>query len=160
MLLAAKNSPASAGEVRDLGLIPGSGRSPGGGHGNPLQYSCLENPTDRGAWKATARGVAKSRTPRSGFPSLTQAPGWRVTPEDAPRKKGAPSPQVLERYAMCAARWIQCEESLTTYGLLGKHPTTGQPVMSPFVNMSSTYMNQTNRLWNEIFQIILLLRQL
>lgn len=64
------------------------------------------------------------------------------------------SPQVLERYAMCAARWIQCEESLTTYGLLGKHPTTGQPVMSPFVNMSSTYMNQTNRLWNEIFQIV------
>ena len=46
----------------DLGLIPGLGRSPGGGHGNPLQYSCLENPTDRGAWQATIPGVAKSRT--------------------------------------------------------------------------------------------------
>ena len=45
-----KNLPASAGDVRDMGLIPGSGRSPGGGHGNPLQYSCLENPMDRGAW--------------------------------------------------------------------------------------------------------------
>ena len=46
----------------DPGVIPGSGRSPGGGHGNPLQYSCLENPTDRGAWWATVHGVAKSWT--------------------------------------------------------------------------------------------------
>ena len=45
----------------DTGSIPGSGRSPGGGHGNPLQYSCLENPTDRGAWQATVHGVAKVR---------------------------------------------------------------------------------------------------
>ena len=48
--------------VGDLGLIPGLGRSPGGGHGNPLQYSCLENPMDRGAWQATVHGVAKSHT--------------------------------------------------------------------------------------------------
>ena len=46
----------------DLGLIPGLGRSPGGGHGNPLQYSCLENPMDSGAWWATVQGVTKSRT--------------------------------------------------------------------------------------------------
>ena len=45
-----------------LGLIPGLGRSPGGGHGNPLQSSCLENPMDRGAWQATAHGVAERRT--------------------------------------------------------------------------------------------------
>ena len=48
-----KNLPASAGDMRDLGLIPGSGRSPGGGQGNPLQYSCLGKPKDRGAWQAT-----------------------------------------------------------------------------------------------------------
>ena len=48
--------------ARGLGLIPGLGRSPGGEHGNPLQYSCLENPLDRGAWWATVHGVAKSRT--------------------------------------------------------------------------------------------------
>ena len=54
-----KEWPAYAG---DLGSIPGWGRSPGGGHGNPLQYSCLENPMDRGAWWATDHGVAKSRT--------------------------------------------------------------------------------------------------
>ena len=57
-----KNTPASAGDIRDTGLIPGSGRSPGGGHGNPLQYSCLKNPVDRGAWWATVHGVTKSRT--------------------------------------------------------------------------------------------------
>ena len=57
-----KNSPANAGDIRDVGMIPGLGRSPGGGHGNPLQYSCLENPTDRGAWSATVHRVAKRQT--------------------------------------------------------------------------------------------------
>ena len=54
-----KNPPANAG---DVGLIPGSGRSPGEGHGNPIQYSCLENPMDRGAWWATVHRVSKSCT--------------------------------------------------------------------------------------------------
>ena len=57
-----KNLTANAEDVRHLGVIPGSGRSPGGGHGNPLQYSCLENPMDRGAWWAMVHGVAKSQT--------------------------------------------------------------------------------------------------
>ena len=57
-----KKLPASAGDIRDMGSIPGSGRSPGEGRGNPLQYSCLENPMDRGAWWAIVHGVAKSRT--------------------------------------------------------------------------------------------------
>ena len=57
-----KNLPATAGEPRDMGSIPGSERSPGGGNGNPLQYSCLGNPKDRGAWRATVQGVAKSQT--------------------------------------------------------------------------------------------------
>ena len=62
LALAVKNTPVNAGDVRDMGSIPGSGRSPGGGHGSPLQYSCLENPMDRGAWRATVHAVAKSRT--------------------------------------------------------------------------------------------------
>ena len=53
LLLVLKNPPTNAGNVRDPGSIPGLGRSPGGGHGNPLQYSCLENPVDRGTWRAT-----------------------------------------------------------------------------------------------------------
>ena len=55
--LVVKNPLADAGDVRDAGSIPGSGRSPGGGHGNPLQYSCLENPVDRGAWQAAPHRV-------------------------------------------------------------------------------------------------------
>ena len=57
------NNPlANAGDMRDAGLSPGSGRFPGGGHGNPLQYSSLENSMDRGAWQATVHRVAKSQT--------------------------------------------------------------------------------------------------
>ena len=62
VVLVVKNLPANVGDIRDSGLIPGSGRSPGGGHGNPLQYFCLENPMDRGACWATVHGVAKSWT--------------------------------------------------------------------------------------------------
>ena len=57
--LVVKNLPANAGDLRDAGLIHGLGRSLGGGHGNPLQYSCLENPMDRGAWWAAVHGVAR-----------------------------------------------------------------------------------------------------
>ena len=60
--LVVKNLPATAGDVRDVGSIPGLGRSPGEGHVNPLQYSCLENPMDGGAWWATVHRVAKSWT--------------------------------------------------------------------------------------------------
>ena len=62
MALVVKNIPAAAGDTRDAGSIPGTRRSPGGGHGNPLQYSCLESPIDGGAWWAIVHGVAKSQT--------------------------------------------------------------------------------------------------
>ena len=57
-----KATAYNAEDLRDMGSIPGLGRSPGGGHGNPLQSSCLENPMDRGAWRATVHRVTKSRT--------------------------------------------------------------------------------------------------
>ena len=60
--LVVKNLPAGAGDMRDSGLVPGSGRSPGGGHGNPLQCSCLENPMDRRAWWAVVLRATKSQT--------------------------------------------------------------------------------------------------
>ena len=62
VVLVVKNSPVNAGEIRDAGSIPGWGRSPGGGHGYPLQYSYLGNPMDRGSWQATAHRVTKSQT--------------------------------------------------------------------------------------------------
>ena len=62
MALVVKNPLANAGDAGDMSSSPGSGRSPGGGHDNPLQYSCLKNPMDRGAWWAIIHGVAKSKT--------------------------------------------------------------------------------------------------
>ena len=59
VVLVVKNSPANAGDARDAGSIPGSGRSPGEGNGNPLQCSCLGNSMDEGAWQATVRGFAR-----------------------------------------------------------------------------------------------------
>ena len=60
--LVVKNSPTNAGDIQDVGLILGSGRTPEGEHGNPLQYSCLENPMDRGAWGTTVHGITQSQT--------------------------------------------------------------------------------------------------
>ena len=57
-----KNPPANAGDIRDMSSVPGLGRSPGGGHGNPFQYSCLENSMDRRAWQAIVHRITKSRT--------------------------------------------------------------------------------------------------
>ena len=62
MVLVENNPPANAEDIKDTSLIPEWGRSPGGGHGNPLKYSCLENPMDSGAWQATVQRVPKSRT--------------------------------------------------------------------------------------------------
>ena len=62
MVLVVKNPPTDAGDTRGMGSVPGSGRFPGGGHDNPLQCSCLENPTDREAWQTTVHRVKKSWT--------------------------------------------------------------------------------------------------
>ena len=62
MALVVKNPPANTGDTGDVGSTPGSGRSPGVGNGNPLQYSCLENPMNREAWLSTVHGIAKSET--------------------------------------------------------------------------------------------------
>ena len=81
----------SACNVGDLGSIPGSGRSPGEGNGNPLQYSCLENPMDRGAWWATVHGVAESWTQLTGYMlTLSQRIGVSASHPLLP-----PSPPVL-----------------------------------------------------------------
>ena len=69
----AKNLPASVGDIRDESLIPGLGRSPEGGSGNPLQYFCLENCMDREAWRAVVHRVAKSRTQLKQLSMHTQA---------------------------------------------------------------------------------------
>ena len=80
----AKNPPPNAGEERDTGSIPGSGRSPGGGNSHPVQYSCLENPMDRGAWATVHRNV-KSQTGLSGHAHSAE-PGGKPTAPTNPRR--------------------------------------------------------------------------
>ena len=64
------------------------------------------------------------------------------------------SPQLIERFAMASARWIQCESLTSELGFLAKHPTTGAAIQSPYVAIANTYMTQANRLWSEIYQIV------
>ena len=71
-----KNLTASAGDIRDVGLIPGSGRSAGEGNGNPLQYSCLGNPINKGTWQATVHGVARVRYDLVTKPTPPPKPHW------------------------------------------------------------------------------------
>ena len=77
--LSGKEPACNAGVAGDMGLIPESGRSPGGGHGNPLQYSCLENPMNKGAWWATVHGVTKSWTQLKWFSTHTHTHTYACT---------------------------------------------------------------------------------
>lgn len=62
--------------------------------------------------------------------------------------------QLVEQYAMSVSRWIQCEECISEYGFLAKHPTTGNAIASPYVSMSQSYMKQVNQAWYQIYQIV------
>ena len=62
--------------------------------------------------------------------------------------------QSLEQYAVAAARWIQCEKAISTFGFLAKHPTTGAPITSPYVSMAREYSKHANALWNQIFAVV------
>lgn len=64
------------------------------------------------------------------------------------------SKQLIEQYAMSVSRWIQCEDAISEYGFLSKHPTTGAACASPYVAMSQQYMKQVNQVWYQIFQVV------
>ena len=85
MALVIKNLPANARDIRDVGSIPGSGRSPGGGHGNPLQYSYLKNSMDRGAWHAIVHRVIKNQTQLKRLSTHSQDPDKILTPRYFPK---------------------------------------------------------------------------
>ena len=73
------------------------------------------------------------------------------------KKKGCEklvSNQVIEQYAMAVSRWIQCEDAISEYGFLAKHPTTGNAIASPYVQMSQSYMKQITQIWYQIYQVI------
>ena len=64
------------------------------------------------------------------------------------------STQLLDQYAMSVSRWVQCEEAISEFGFLAKHPTTGNAMQSPYVAMSQNYMKQVNQVWFQIYQIV------
>lgn len=68
--------------------------------------------------------------------------------------EGLVNNQLIEQYAMSVSRWIQCEECISEYGFLAKHPTTGNAIASPYVSMSQTYMKQVNQIWYQIYQVV------
>ena len=129
MVLVVKNLPANAGDLRDAGLIPGSGRCPGGGHGSPLQYSCLENPLDRGPWWAMVHRATKNQVrlkqlsmhacpekqTHTGFPG---GPVVENLPCDVRDTSSTPG---LRRFP-CRRKW-----QLTPVVLPGESPRTEEP---------------------------------
>ena len=126
MALMVKNLPTKAGEVRHSGWIPGSGRSPRGGHGNPLQYSCLENPMDRGAWWAAVHGVAQSRTRLKQLSTQVQVgvgPLCFVTAESRDAR-AALQPFIccrgLDMIAICCSSQCACSRSRLVGSLAGE----------------------------------------
>ena len=98
-----KDLPASAGDKRDVGLIPGLERSPGGGNGNPPQYSCLENSMDRGAWRVTVHGIAKSWTHSTHSTTHSESLLGHYHSEDGDRGLDA-----SDRFPLSCKRWLSC----------------------------------------------------
>ena len=99
VVLVVKNPPANAGDIRDTVFIPGLGRYPGGGHGNPFQYSCLENPMDRGAWRATVQRVTQSRTRLKRLNTRTNTQRQRYTERhrERPRQRCSERQRATDR---------------------------------------------------------------
>ena len=125
--LVVNNTSANAGDVRDAGAIPGSGRSPGGGHGNPLQYSCRENPMDRGAWQATVHRVEKSQTQRKWLSKHTgKAWSWLDLRSKKKNKqkttKDSLGQSETTQYGLCVNWFDQC--SSNPFPLLDYEPKT------------------------------------
>ena len=120
----AQTAKESAYNVADPGLIPGSGRSPGEGNGNPLQYSCLENPMDGGAWWAAVHGVAKCQTRLSDFTLKNKNPFSSYGPPGIipfPSSFTAPLPEKCVVYSQCPLPYL----------LISAQPAPGRPSSSP-----------------------------
>ena len=99
VVLVVKNTPANTGGIRNMGLMPGLGRSPGGKHSNPLQYSCLENTTDREAWQVTVSRVAKSQTWMKRLSMHTCRSIWENNMESHNARKWCSKYSILQHFS-------------------------------------------------------------
>ena len=120
MVLVVKNLTANAGDVRDMGSIPGSGRFTRGGHGNPLQYSCLENPMDSGAWQATVHRVTQSQA-RLKQPHVQCDSGW------TPASAGIWIDEIIHMAATWLCDWlpVKPQDAKAWVSFLGRQHFTG-----------------------------------
>ena len=160
-------SDSQAGDARDAGSIPGSGRSPGGGNGNPFHYFCLENPMDRGAWQATVPEVAKSRT-RLSWAQSTQL-SWMGCSGDTgiafPTSSEVPGGMVASGWQEQGLPLLHMEENLAAIyvpqlGLCRYHILTSfsyQTFLSPF--LSAFFWEYFDKLWKLFFILPLFLLQ-
>ena len=128
MVLVVKSLPASAGDIRDVGSIPKVGRSPGEGNGNPLQYPCLENHMDRGAWRATVHGVTKSWT-RMGTEHSPPS-GLALVPAVA-KAAARSSKATLQDFFPCSVQ----DQALITSLLPVSSPTSHHPPGAIFIKV-------------------------
>ena len=146
-MLVVKNLPANAGDVRYAGLIPGLGRTPGAGHGNTLQYSCLENPMDRGTWQAAATAAAKSLQlcltlcdPIDGSPPGSPVPGilqartlkW-VAISFSNAWKWKLKVKSFSRIWLLATPWTAAYQAPPSMGFSRQEYWSGVPLPSPVV---------------------------
>jgi len=146
------------------GARPGSGRKPKAlsekiEAGNPggRQLTVLEFPDEadlKGADMPAPKEYmkAKQKTGKDLCAEEVFRDTWKWLKERGCEK--VVNTQLIEQYAMMVSRWIQCEECISEYGFLAKHPTTGNAIASPYVAMSQQYMKQVNQTWYQIFQIV------
>lgn len=140
--------------------MPRGGRRPGAGApSKPLVDKILEgNPGKRPLKRLEFPESSHTMTPLSPPASLPEE-GKRIYLETSAWLEGTGClalilPSQLEEYAMCKARWLECEERNSAHGLIAKHPTTGQPIQSPFVSMAVTYLKQADAVWQRIYDVV------
>ena len=141
MVLVMKNPPADPGDVRDVGSIPGSGRSPGGEHSNPLQCSFLENPMDRGAWRATVHKVAKSRTRVKHLSMQAQMNGCSFVPVKLYQQKQAGGQIWLKTCSLLTPTLKHYTNTLHPWsrsGNAGHKPEAQKPMRGPLLSLTSS----------------------
>ena len=141
VVLVIKNPSADPGDVRDVGLIPGSGRSPGGGHSNPLQCSFLENPMDRGAWRATVHKVAKSRTRVKHLSTQAQMNGCSFVPVKLYQQKQAGGQIWLKTCSLLTPtlkHYTNTSHPWSRSGNAGHKPEAQKPMRGPLLSLTSS----------------------
>ena len=162
VVLVIKKPPADPGDVRDVGLIPGSGRSPGGGHSNPLQCSFLENPMDRGAWRATVHKVAKSQTRLKHLSTQAQMNGCSFVPVKLYQQKQAGGQIWLKTRSLLTPtlkHYTNMSHPWSRSGNAGHKLEAQKPMRGPLLSLTSSSVTLPASLCSSHTASLLLFKQ-